>query len=488
MNLNKILEYIKNDIIEISEGDFSPNLEITSICSDSREVSEKSLFVAIKGFKTDGNDYVGAAEKLGAVAIISEEKVDTKLFLARVKNVRKALSNISAFFYEKPSEKLFIIGITGTNGKTTTSYLIENILKTAKKEVGVIGTINYRYKGKVFENKVTTPESLYLQKILFNMQKEGVTHAVLEVSSHSIDLLRIADIYFDTAVFTNLTQDHLDYHKTMEKYGECKARLFNEFLVKGPKKDKAFAVIDNDEPFGKKLYYDFSGNKISVGLKSDNHIYAENISYDISGITGRINTHKGFFDFKSPLIGKHNLENILCAVGASICAGIDLESIKRGIINAKNVPGRLENVENNKGFFIFIDYAHTPDALENVLLILNKLKKRRLITVFGCGGDRDKGKRPIMGAISDRLSDLSIITSDNPRSEYPNKIIEEIVSGIKGNFIVEPNRRKAINTALKEAKYEDTVLIAGKGHEKYQIIGDRILDFDDKKEIIKALD
>jgi UDP-N-acetylmuramoyl-L-alanyl-D-glutamate--2,6-diaminopimelate ligase len=527
MKIQKIINEINNEIIYLSEGNFSYDIEIESICYDSRKSEKNSLFAALKGFKSDGNNYVNDAEKLGAVAVISEEKIDTNLFLVQVKNARKALSMISAFFYGNPSEKLFLIGITGTNGKTTTSYLIEKMLRPNIKtdikkgiKTGVIGTVNYRYNDNIFKNPVTTPESYDLQKIFFEMQQSGVTHVILEVSSHSIDLFRIHDCLFDVAVFTNLTQDHLDYHKNMEEYGRCKALLFNEYIIKGDKKDKAWAVINCLNEFGKNLYDELNINKISIkaekkGSFSDYEhnsdykeydITPENILYSLSGIKGEVNiSDNRFFNFSSHLIGKHNLENILCAAGACIAAGIDLKSINKGIADLKNVPGRLERVENNSGYFVFVDYAHTPDALENVILALSDLKKGRLITVFGCGGDRDAEKRPIMGSVAAKLSDITIVTSDNPRYEDKDKIIEQITVGIlkenitqylpkdidkafdaKGYFI-ESDRKKAINFAIKIAKSGDIVLIAGKGHENYQIIGDKIIDFDDKVEAKKAL-
>jgi len=404
MNLSKLTKKFKAEIIEIINNNSSRtcenNYNIKSIHSNSNQVKPGGLFVAIKGFKTDGHDYIEEAIQKGAKAIVSEKKIkDCKVPIIIVKNSRKLLSGISAFFFNNPSKHLFLIGITGTNGKTTVTYLIENILKNAGI-TGVIGTINIRYADNKFSNSITTPESYELQKTLSKMRKSGVTYVIMEVSSHAIDLFRIENCLFDIAVFTNLTQDHLDHHKDMVSYWECKKSLFTKHLIKGSKKYKATAVINTNNQYGKELYNNIITNKISVGIGDDNIISAKPLEFSVQGIKAILKTDKKEFKIESSLIGKHNLENILCAVGAGMTCGIDTKNIIKGIKNSKNIPGRLEKVENKAGKHIFIDYAHTPDALENVLLTLKEIGDKRLISVFGCGGERDKTKRYLMGKIA----------------------------------------------------------------------------------------
>jgi len=507
-----------------------PDCEIDSIHYRAQEVKHNGLFVAVKGFKADGHDFIDEALTRGASAIVSQKPVNKKSVIIEVENTRKALAAISANFYGNVSEKLFIIGITGTNGKTTTAYIIESILAEAGFKVGVIGTINYRYSGKTFSNPMTTPESLDLQKILAKMYENGITHVVLEVSSHAIDLHRIDFCRIDIGVFTNLTRDHLDYHEDMDSYWFCKKRLFTEHLKTGPKKGSTLAVINCDDKKGKGLYNLLSEasdsmSVISTGSTADNLIWPNNIKYSLTGITGKISTKPGIlktgiFNFNSSLAGEHNLENILSATGVGIALGLSLAIIKAGIEKAGQIPGRLESIPNKAGKFVFVDYAHTPDALEHVLSSLKSIKDNnigkdnktgkdnkisRIICVFGCGGDRDKGKRPKMGEIAGRFCDLAIITSDNPRTEDPMKIISRIIEGIKQTFlkeydpkklangfqekgyVIEPDRRKAIKLSIISADPGDIILIAGKGHETYQLIKGKTFPFDDRNEAKAAL-
>ena len=475
------------------------NTEIVSIHYKSQDVRQNGLFVAIPGLVADGHDFIDAALTNGASAVITQKPVNRDTITIEVDNTRKALAAVSAMFYGNPSESLFIIGITGTNGKTTTAYLIENILSKAGFKVGVIGTINYHYSGKTFNNPVTTPESLDLQKILAEMLDNGITHVVMEVSSHSIDLHRIENCRFDVGVFTNLTQDHLDYHKDMDSYWACKKKFFTDILRSGPKKDRAIAVINCDDERGKELakslMADTRGSKLKILELSDQMIQPKKIKYDPAGILGRIATTEGEFDFKSPFVGKHNLKNIICATGVGIALNIPLGAIKAGIEETPCVRGRLETIPNDIGRFIYVDYAHTPDALKQVLLSLRSLTRGRIICIFGCGGDRDKKKRPQMGEIAGSFSDLSIITSDNPRTEEPMEIIRQVLDGVEKavkslppkRYIVEPDRKKAILLGITASQPGDTVLIAGKGHETYQIIGNKTVPFDDRKEAEKVL-
>ena len=486
--------------------------EVVSIHYRAQDVKQGGMFVAIQGYMTDGHDYVDVALANGASAIITQKSVERDSIIIEVEDTRKALSAMSAAFYGNPSEDLFLIGITGTNGKTTTAYLIESILLKAGFRVGVIGTINYRYSGKIFNSPVTTPESLDLQRILAEMINQGITHVVVEVSSHAIDQHRIANCWFDVGVFTNLTRDHLDYHKDMDSYWSCKKRLFTENLMSGPKKGRTLAVINCDDTRGKELASELKdeSSKVEVFELSDNMIRPSNIKCEPSGITGRLSTIKGDFDFKSSLVGEHNLKNIISVTGVSIALNLPLDVIKAGIEDVTRIPGRLEAIPNTAGRFVYVDYAHTPDALENVLSslrsILRSMAQGRIICVFGCGGDRDKGKRHQMGEIAGRLSDIAVVTSDNPRTEAPMDIIAQVLDGIRKTsmleydcadmdsllnrkkvYVVEPDRKKAIELAVTVSRADDIVLIAGKGHETYQIIGNKIVSFDDRKEAETAL-
>jgi UDP-N-acetylmuramoyl-L-alanyl-D-glutamate--2,6-diaminopimelate ligase/murE/murF fusion protein len=476
--------------------------DIISIQYHSKKSEQGSLFVAIPGFKADGHDFIDAAIECGACAVVGEKNIrqkDSTSWL-EVDNSRKALAILSSCFYGNPSEHLSVVAITGTNGKTTTSFLIESILTCAELTTGVIGTINYRYAGKSFVNPVTTPESSDLQHIMADMRDNGVTHVVMEASSHALDLYRLYGCRIKVGVFTNFTQDHLDYHQTMESYWACKKRLFTEHLGAD-----GIAVINCNDPKGSELAKMLANQVITIGNSSDNMIWIKKYQQDLSGINGIIVTPSGEFEFASPLVGVHNLENILCAVGTAAALNLPVHVIKAGIESLSHVPGRLEPVPNNVERFVYVDYAHTPDALKNVLSCLKKLAGRRLICVFGCGGDRDRSKRPLMGEIAARYADLIVVTSDNPRSEPPMSIIDEIVPGIlkicpceyiaqelaagfeAGGYIIEADRRKAIELAISVSRADDVILIAGKGHENYQIIGDTRLHFDDKEEALRVL-
>jgi UDP-N-acetylmuramyl-tripeptide synthetase len=481
--------------------------EISSLHSRAQDVKPGGLFVAIQGFAADGHDYINQALAHGAAAVITQKPVAVPdgVQSIEVKNSRAVLASLASRFYSAPSEKMVVIGITGTNGKTTTSYIIESILRQARKTVGVVGTVNYRFAGKEYANPVTTPESLDLQKILKQMLDAGVTHVVLEVSSHALDLHRVDGCFMDIAVFTNLSQDHLDYHKDMADYWACKKKLFTEVLRSGPKRGHAMAIINANDPKGKELEEVKGLKRFMVGDSEKSDMWAESTDQNLYGLRGKICTPTNNIDFQSPLVGIHNLENILCAAGVANALGIPLNITKAGIEDLKKIPGRLEPVSNDRTRFVFVDYAHTPDALKNALTSLATVAQNRIICVFGCGGDRDRGKRPQMGSIAFRMCDLAVVTSDNPRSEPPLQIIEGILNGARqgayreyvskelGNgfaekgFTVEPNRRAAIRLAIAASKPGDTVLIAGKGHETYQILSDKTIAFDDRLEAGEAL-
>ncbi len=476
--------------------------DVTSLHYDTRQISPGGVFVAIEGFAADGHKYIPDALDRGAVAVIAQKPVAAKIPVIRVTDSRKALAIVSDRFFGSPSRALTIVGITGTNGKTTCAYLIENMFKTAGYRVGVIGTVNYRYNGKISDSPVTTPESLDLQRIMAEMVAAGVTHLVLEVSSHAIDLARIEACQIDVGVFTNLSQDHLDYHGDMQVYWACKKRLFTHYLKAAP---EAVAVINTDKPEGRELVSDVTYRSITTGRKPGSMVRSESMAIDFNGIHGRISTPQSHIEIRSTLVGAHNLENILSSIGVGVALALPTTAIQNGINTTHSVPGRLERVSNNDDIPVYVDYAHTPDALENVLKALKQLSPVRIITVFGCGGNRDKTKRPLMGNIAAQFSDLAIVTSDNPRSEDPEDIIDQILSGeilasLRGytlaelnnhlhgpGYYREPDRRSAIHTAIQTARAGDIVLIAGKGHETYQVLRDQTIDFDDRIEARTAL-
>lgn len=483
----------------------NPDPEIRSLHFDSREVLPGGVFVAIPGLKSDGHEYIDGALARGAAAVISQKSIPMNVWNIVVENSRKALAALSSQFYGNPSEKLKIIGITGTNGKTTTAFLIEKILLQAGFSVGVIGTLNCRYDGKVFDMSMTTPESLDLHRILADMLADGVTHVVMEASSHAISLNRIDACWMDVAVFTNLTQDHLDFHGNMADYWQSKKRLFTEHLADGPKKNKAIAIINCNDSRGKSLFKELP-SALRVGFDKRCDLWPEIIRKDQTGMEGVISTPEGMFQFETSLIGQYNLENMLCAAGSCLALGLPLNIIRSGIESVEFVPGRLQPIPNRVDRFVFVDFAHTPDALENVLQTLRSLTTDRIICVFGCGGDRDREKRPLMGQIAASLANICIVTSDNPRFEDPMRIIQGILEGVRKQglppydpaydsssmsakgYVVEPDRSKAIELAIRISRHWDMILIAGKGHEAYQTIGDQKIPFDDRLVAFKALE
>ena len=490
----------------LANGGVLSDPEVTSVHCRSKNVRPGGVFVAVRGQHYDGHDYIQEALDRGAVAIVAEKTDISNAIVALVDDSRKALALLSATFYGNPADRLVMIGVTGTNGKTTTVALIETILKAGGVEVGVIGTANYRYRGKVFSNPLTTPESIDLQRILADMVAAGVTHVVMEVSSHALDQQRVVGCAYDTAVFTNLTQDHLDYHKTMNDYWACKQSLFTDYLGLSLKKERTAAVINCNDPRGRQLAERLGDKQvIRVGETADCVVYPKDVRYAPDGISGVIATPMGELTVTSPLAGHYNFENILCAVGVSVSLGIDNGITRSGIVAFKGVPGRLEKVANPLNRHVFVDYAHTPDALAKVLATVRAITSRRLFCVFGCGGDRDRKKRPEMGRIAVTLADRVVITSDNPRSEDPQLIINEILAGVADvalptvdpaefgrlddgkRYLVEPDRSLAISAAIQASRPGDAVVIAGKGSEPYQILKDGTVDFDDRMEARNAL-
>ena len=507
MELARLIEGVE---IKKIAGDLRK--EINGIAYHSKQVREDFLFAAIRGAEADGHQFVKEAIERGAEAVVLEEeqKVSNRTMVL-VPDSRRALAKISSNFYGDPSSKVILIGITGTNGKTTTTYLLESIFKKAGWNVGVIGTINYRFGQKTTPALNTTPESLDLQRILWEMVREGTSHVIMEVSSHGIDLSRVLGCQFDGVVFTNLTSEHLDYHKTLERYFESKKRLFSDHLIKSLKEGR-FAVTNHDDPRGREMVKGIDLPIIRYGLTPSCDVTADRLTSSFKGLSCRIKTPRGDLSIHSKLTGDFNLYNILAAVAVGTAMEVPLEILKEGVEELEGVSGRFEKVENKRGIHVIIDYAHTHDALERVLLGLKNIleggnqNKGKMITVFGCGGDRDRTKRPLMGEVAGRYSDLAILTSDNPRTENPLVILDEVEKGLKSLHLREwdqeeiklwrskrgylrvPDRREAIRTAIRLALPSDTVLIAGKGHEDYQVVGKKKFPFDDRVEAKKALE
>jgi murE/murF fusion protein len=475
--------------------------DICLVCQHSGSIKPGALFIAIKGFKADGHDYMEQAFKNGAVAAIAEKNPDNLDNVIIVENSRLAGAAIADRFYGSPSKDLILVGITGTNGKTTTSFILENIFKTCGFSTGVIGTVNIRYNGREYNNPVTTPDAIDLQKILHDMKKQGVTHVIMEVSSHGLDLNRVDFCRFNAAIFTNLTQDHLDYHESLEDYFKCKKKLFTDFFTPD-NKGECPVIINTDDTYGRALVNQLPYRCTCISTRDDTRICAKNFRETIDGLKADISMEGSVISIDSPLTGRFNLENILCAAAAAHVLGTDPETIKTGIENCSLIPGRLEKIKNCIGRHMFVDYAHTPDALESILTTLRHMAPARIITVFGCGGDRDRSKRPVMGKLACRNSDIVIVTSDNPRTQSPCAIIDDILEGLaefnripsetgaqipfEKGYMVEPDRGKAIEKAVFMSKANDIILVAGKGHETYQITGSGTIHFDDREELEKA--
>ncbi len=486
MQLTQLIRSL--DVIEW-RGEADP--DIGDISYDSRRVKEGDLFVAIRGVRNDGHHFLDEVTKGGARAIVVERipPHPPEVPLVVVADTKKALAQISAEFFSHPSREIKLVGITGTNGKTTTSYLIESILKRAGRNVGVIGTINYRLGEKDLPASTTTPQSYDLQRLLREMITSGAEYAVMEVSSHALDQGRVRGCHFDVGIFTNISPEHLDYHEDMERYFAAKKRFFQEILMESEK--VPWAIINLDDP----LLKGFQGElpplrSMTYGLDRGD-VSALRKAVSLEGIQAILVTPAGQVDIGTSLIGEYNLYNVMAATAVGIALEIPLETIRGGIEALPMVPGRMERVGNGRPWII-VDYAHTPDALENVLRGVKGFVEGRLILVFGCGGDRDRSKRAPMGRIGVQWADIAIITSDNPRTEDPLTIIEEIEVGARGvdphRYLIIPDRREAINKAVSLAGPQDAVLIAGKGHENYQIVGEERRDFDDREEARRALE
>ena len=480
----KLRELLKDIDIISAKGDL--DIEISGIVYDSRKTRKGNLFICISGYTQDGHNYIGDALQKGATAFIVEKDVEVEgAVVVKVNSSRAAMPVLASNYYKDPTQRLRLVGITGTNGKTTTTYLIKSIMEANRKKIGLLGTISTQIGDKVYVSSRTTPESLDLQSLFREMADSDIDYAVMEVSSHSLELGRVEGCNFRIGVFTNLTQDHLDFHKTIENYRNAKKKLF--YMTKGAN------IINVDDEHGRIIADEIRklGTRlVTYGIDSKADIMAKNIDITSKGVVFTLVTPEYEVELNIKIPGKFSVYNALAAASVAYVEGVGREKIKEGLDNIDNVPGRSEIVKTNTPYTVIVDYAHTPDGLLNILASIKQYAKGRVITLFGCGGDRDKEKRPIMGEIAGRMSDYCIITSDNPRSEEPIDIIKQVEAGIKStgcDYICIENRRDAIKFALKTAKPGDIVLLAGKGHETYQVLKDRTIPFDERDVVEELL-
>jgi len=476
-------------------------VEITGLCFDSRKVQPGCGFFALGGLVHDGHAFVAEAVQRGARAVISERECTLPEGRAGVvvANARQTMAIAARNYYDDPTEDMPVVGVTGTNGKTTVSYLLETILQRAGLTPAVVGTVDYRYRDQQHPAPYTTPEAPELLAHIADFRRQGARSLVLEVSSHALDQYRVDGLHFRVGVFTNLTPEHLDYHHDMDRYFQSKCRLFQELLSR----DGGRAVVNISDPYGERLVQQVSG-ALTCGRTRSAAVHPLQLEVNLAGIRGRVQTPEGPIQVVSPLLGEYNVENLLCAVAAAIALQLPVSAIEAGLTTAPQVPGRLEKVDNARDAVILVDYAHTGDALKRVLEAMQALRPGRLLTVFGCGGDRDPGKRPVMGEVAGRFSDIALVTSDNPRTEDPLKIIEDVKRGLarvhdrewtlaearkaeSPGYLVIPDRRQAIRTAVSLLQAGDLLLVAGKGHEDYQILGTKRIHFDDREELRLAL-
>ncbi|TDT61862.1 UDP-N-acetylmuramoyl-L-alanyl-D-glutamate--2,6-diaminopimelate ligase [Fonticella tunisiensis] len=476
----KISELIKNvDYIKIVGED----IDIKSLCYNTSDITEGSLFFCIEGTKTDGHIYAQKAVDNGASALVISKDVNVngKVVKIKVRDTRNAMALMSSNFYGRPSEYMDIIGITGTNGKTTLTFMMKSVLEASGKKAGLLGTI-YNIMGDVVEEaKRTTPESMDLHNIFYRMKKNAIEVCVMEVSSHSLELKRVEGVKFNVGIFTNLTQDHLDFHGTMENYFNAKLKLFKQCDT---------AVVNIDDEYGRKIPDLINTRIITYGIDRKADVIAKNINISGEGTVFDLCYNGISMPVKLHLPGKFNVYNALGCAAASIAMDISMDFIKKGLENLKSVPGRSEKINSKKGFTVVIDYAHTPDGIVNILTTAREYTRGRLTTVFGCGGDRDKSKRPKMGKAAGELSDFCVVTSDNPRTEDPMAIINDIIPGINAtgcNYVIIEDRKQAIKYAIDNAKEGDVIVIAGKGHETYQILKDKTIYFNEREIVMNIL-
>lgn len=483
MKLNEMLTYLLNQKYDLDENPFIHSIEM-----DSRDVGKGSLFICIEGYTVDGHDYAETAVKNGAVAILAEKELDVNVPVVIVKDTKRAMARLADIFYGQPTHHMHLIGVTGTNGKTTTTHIIEEVLNEAKKKTGLIGTMYIKIADELKTAKNTTPESLTLQKTFYEMMQKDVSHAIMEVSSHALHLGRIHGCDFNVAVFTNLSQDHLDYHESMKDYQFAKGLLFAQLGNRFEHDKIKIAVLNEDEEASKEYKKMTAANILTYGIDQQADIMAKDIKMTSKGTQFTLITPMGKRTVTINMVGKFSVYNVLAAVAACLASSIDLETIIKAIESVKGVRGRFELVDVNQEYTVIVDYAHTPDSLENVLQTIKQFAEGHIFCIVGCGGDRDKTKRPLMAKIASQYSDEPIFTSDNPRSEDPLMILKDMEKGVTGlHYHVNPNREEAIQYAVKHAKKGDVILIAGKGHETYQQIGDKTFDFDDREIAMKAI-
>ena len=465
------------------------NVEISHLTIDSRKVKKGSMYGAIKGFNVDGHKFIKNCIEKGASLIVCEDLedfcIDDNVAILQVENTRKALAIIAKNFYNNPTKNINLIGVTGTNGKTSTTYFLEQILLEYKKTVGIIGTIEIRENGKKMEfdfSTSTTPDTIELNELFSTMVSDNIDNIVMEVSSHALELHKVEGCNFNIGIFTNLTQDHLDMHKSMENYLNAKSKLFSMCKI---------GIINIDDKYAQDIIKNASCKVFTYSIEKESDLQAINIQYFMDRVAFDVKINDKIENFILNIPGRFSVYNALSVIGACLMQNIPIDIIKEGIKNIKGVPGRIQTIPNNKGFNVIVDYAHTPDGLDNIIKAVREFTKGRVITIFGCGGDRDRKKRPIMGEISANLSDYTIITSDNPRSEVPEAIIDEIETGIKpitNNYEKITGRRDAIYRGVSIAKANDSIIIAGKGHEDYEIFADKTIHFDDTEVAKEALE
>lgn len=486
MRLKELLAFLMNNQNEVKL--FSEDPEITSLEMDSREVTKGSLFICINGFTVDGHDFAKSAVEKGAAAILAEKPLSVKVPVIIVNDTKRAMAILSDAFYGQPTHHLQLIGVTGTNGKTSTTHMIERILENAGKKTGLIGTMYTKMDNETFETKNTTPESITLQKTFKKMVDLNIDTAIMEVSSHALDMGRVRGCDYDVAVFTNLTQDHLDYHKTLDEYMHAKGLLFSQLGNTFDSNKPKWAVLNIDDPAASYFSKITSARILTYSLNKKADVMAEQIEFSPNGTSFHLRTYAGAKKVKIPLLGRFNVYNVLAAAAACLAAGASFEDTASGIERLEGVRGRFEPVIAGQSYSVIVDYAHTPDSLENVLKTCRGMTENKLFVVVGCGGDRDKTKRPKMAKIAVSLADEAIFTSDNPRSEDALSILKDMEEGVPGAYYHSiSNREQAIFFAIANAKKGDTVLIAGKGHETYQLIQDKVYEFDDLKVAEKAI-
>ncbi len=487
----QLKDLVQSLVIKKIVGD--ANVEIKDIKIDSRQVQPGDLFIALRGLNVDGHRFVDKAIAQGAAAVIVEEATEVLCPMVVVPDTRKAMAVVAATFYHHPTKELRVIGVTGTNGKTTTTHLIQRILNDQKKKTGLIGTISMKIGDREFPVNNTTPEIVDLQKSFRMMLDQGCEYATIEVSSHALAMGRTRGCEFRIAVFTNLTQDHLDYHETMEKYRDAKGILFCQLGTRYANEVdlQQIAVLNSDDPVSAYYAQLTPAQVVTYGIDQEADVRAENIHLTAKGTEFVLSTFRGQINVSLQLVGKFNIYNALAAASVALLEGIPLEDIKKSLETVSGVSGRFERVQAGQPYTVLVDYSHTPDSLENALMTIREFGSQRVICVVGCGGDRDRSKRPIMAQIAEKYSDLTILTSDNPRTESPEAILADMVEGIKdkdpSRYVVITDREEAIQYAIHQAQEDDVILIAGKGHETYQEINGVFYDFDDRLVANKAI-